>query len=125
MNWVLDADIRSFFDMVSQEWLVRFVERRVGDRRIIRLIQKWLKAGILEDEVVTVSERGTGQGSVISPPDSRISTCTTPSISGPIAGDSRRLPATRSSDVMPDDIVVGFKHEGRRPSVPRNDASTL
>ena len=53
--------------MVSQEWLVKFVEHRVGDRRIIRLIQKWLKAGILEDEVVTVSERGTGQGSVMTP----------------------------------------------------------
>ena len=55
------------FDRVSQEWLIRFVEHRVGDRRIIRLIQKWLRAGILEDEVVTISERGTGQGSVISP----------------------------------------------------------
>ena len=67
VNWILDADIRSFFDMVSQEWLVRFVEHRVGDRHIIRLIQKWLKVGILEDEVVTVSERGTGQGLAISP----------------------------------------------------------
>src|SRR6202050_458627 len=67
VNWILDADIRSFFDMVSQEWLIRFVEHRVGDRRIIRLIPKWLQGGILEDEVVTVSERGTGQGSVISP----------------------------------------------------------
>jgi len=67
VNWILDADIRSFFDSVSQQWLIRFVEHRIGDRRIIRLIQKWLKAGILEDGVVTVSETGTGQGSVISP----------------------------------------------------------
>src|SRR6202162_5528286 len=67
VNWILDADIRSFFDMVSQEWLVKFVEHRVGDRRIIRLIQKWLKAGILEDEVVTVSARGTAQGWGLSP----------------------------------------------------------
>ena len=67
MSWILDADIRSFFDMVSQECLIEFMEHRIGDRRIIRLIQKWLKAGILEDEVVTVSERGTRQGSVISP----------------------------------------------------------
>src|SRR6202161_2994220 len=67
VNWILDADIRSFFDTVSQEWLIKFVEHRIGDRRIIRLIQKWLKAGILEDEVVTVSDKGTGQGSVISP----------------------------------------------------------
>ncbi len=67
VNWILDADIRSFFDTVSQDWLIRFVERRVGDKRIIRLIQKWLKAGVLEDGVVSVSETGTGQGSVISP----------------------------------------------------------
>jgi RNA-directed DNA polymerase len=67
VNFVLDADIRSFFDEVSKEWVVRFVEHRVGDPRIIRLVQKWLKAGVLEDGVVTVSDKGTGQGSVISP----------------------------------------------------------
>src|SRR5258707_1279412 len=67
VNWILDADIRSFFDTVNQEWLIRFVAHRTGDRRIIRLIQKWLKAGILEDGSVTISEKGTGQGSVISP----------------------------------------------------------
>src|SRR6201997_631762 len=67
VSFILDADIRSFFDEISQQWLIRFLEHRVGDRRIIRLIQKWLKAGILEDGVVSVSDRGTGQGSVISP----------------------------------------------------------
>jgi RNA-directed DNA polymerase len=67
VNWIFDADIRSFFDSVSWEWLIRFVEHRIKDSRIIRLIQKWLKAGVLEDGVVTVSDRGTGQGSVISP----------------------------------------------------------
>src|SRR3954469_23152103 len=67
VNWILDADIRSFFDSVSQEWLVRFLEHRIGDPRIIRLIRKWLRAGILEDGVVSVGETGTGQGSVISP----------------------------------------------------------
>ena len=67
VNYILDADIRSFFDEVSQEWLVRFLEHRIGDRRIIRLIQKWLKAGVLEEEVVTVSDKGTGQGSVATP----------------------------------------------------------
>ena len=72
-NWILDADIRSFFDSVSQQWLIRFpgssprTSHRIGDRRIIRLIQKWLKAGILEDGVVTVSDTGTGQGSVLTP----------------------------------------------------------
>src|SRR5512140_896526 len=67
VNYILDADIRSFFDEVSQEWLVRFLEHRIGDRRIIRLIQKWLRAGILEEGIITVSDKGTGQGAVVSP----------------------------------------------------------
>src|SRR6202795_2763400 len=67
VNFIFDADVASFFDSVSKDWLVRFVEHRIGDRRIIRLIQKWLKAGVLENGDVTVSEKGTGQGSVISP----------------------------------------------------------
>ena len=49
VNFILDADIRSFFTEVSQQWVVRFLEHRIGDRRIIRLVQKWLRAGILED----------------------------------------------------------------------------
>ncbi len=60
VNHIPDADIRSFFDSVDQTWRVRFVEHRIGDPRIIRLIRKWLKAGILEDGVVTVADRGTG-----------------------------------------------------------------
>ena len=67
VSFILDADIQSFFDTVNQEWLIRFVEHRIGDRRIIRLIRKWLKAGVMEDGVVSVSDRGTGQGAVISP----------------------------------------------------------
>ncbi len=67
VNWILDADIRSFFDMVDQRWMIRFVEHRIGDPRIIRLLQKWMQAGVLEDGVFQASERGTGQGSVISP----------------------------------------------------------
>src|ERR1700741_1634775 len=51
VNYILDADIRSFFDTVNQEWLIRFVEHRVGDPRVIRLIRKWVKAGVLEDGV--------------------------------------------------------------------------
>src|SRR6266851_4098684 len=47
INWILDADISRFFDTLSREWIIRFVEHRIGDRRIIRLIQKWLKAGVL------------------------------------------------------------------------------
>jgi RNA-directed DNA polymerase len=67
VNFIFDADVASFFDSVSKEWLVRFAEHRIGDKRIIRLIRKWLKAGVLEEGIVTVSEMGTAQGSVISP----------------------------------------------------------
>jgi group II intron reverse transcriptase/maturase len=67
VSWVLDADIAGFFDTVSHEWLTRFVEHRVGDRRIVRLIGKWLKAGVMEDGVVRPGAIGTPQGAVISP----------------------------------------------------------
>jgi RNA-directed DNA polymerase len=67
INWILDADILRFFDSLSPEWLVRFVERRVGDQRIIRLIQKWLKAGVLEEGRLIETTEGTPQGSVASP----------------------------------------------------------
>jgi RNA-directed DNA polymerase len=67
VNFILDADIRSYFDSVNQDWLIRFLKHRINDPRMIRLIQKWLKAGVLENGVVAISERGTGQGSVISP----------------------------------------------------------
>jgi RNA-directed DNA polymerase len=65
--WILDADIQRFFDTISHEWLVRFLEHRIGDRRIIRLIQKWLKAGVLENGVALDTLEGTPQGAVISP----------------------------------------------------------
>ena len=58
INWVLDCDVQSFFDKVNQDWLIRFVEHRIGDRRIIRLITKWLKAGALEDGRLVVTEEG-------------------------------------------------------------------
>jgi group II intron reverse transcriptase/maturase len=67
VNWVLDMDIRSFFDKVEHEWMVKFVEHRIADTRIVRLIQKWLKAGVMEDGRWFETEEGTPQGSVISP----------------------------------------------------------
>ena len=67
IRWVLDADIRSFFDTISHSWLVRFLEHRIGDRRIIRLVQKWLKAGVLDQGLHIETEEGTPQGAVISP----------------------------------------------------------
>src|SRR5881409_1064123 len=67
VNWVLDADIRGFFDTLDHGWLVKFVEHRVADRRVVRLIQKWLNAGVLEEGTRTRSEVGTVQGGSISP----------------------------------------------------------
>jgi group II intron reverse transcriptase/maturase len=66
VNWVLDADIRGFFDNMSHEWTMKFIEHRVADRRILRLIQKWLKAGVSEDGQWSETKTGTPQGSVAS-----------------------------------------------------------
>jgi len=67
VNWVLDADIRAFFDSISHAWMMRFLEHRIGDRRVLRLIAKWLKAGVMEEGALTESTEGTPQGAVISP----------------------------------------------------------
>jgi len=110
VNWILDADIQNFFGSVSQSWLVRFLEHRIGDKRIIRLIQKWLKAGILEDGIVTVDDRGTGQGSVISPllANSYLHYCF-----DLWAERWRRHDATGDMIIVryADDLVAGFEHE--------------
>ncbi len=110
VNFILDADIRSFFDSVSQSWLIRFLEHRIGDRRIIRLIRKWLTAGILEDEVVTVSETGTGQGLVISP---LLANVYLHYVFDLWAERWRRREARGAMIIVryADDIVVGFEHE--------------
>jgi group II intron reverse transcriptase/maturase len=110
VSWILDADIRSFFDEISQEWLVRFLEHRIGDRRIIRLIQKWLKAGVLEDGVVSVSDRGTGQGSVISP---LLANVYLHYVFDLWAVRWRRREATGDMIVVryADDFIVGFQYE--------------
>src|SRR5258707_11292085 len=67
VNYVLDADIRGFFDNLDHEWMMKFVQHRVADPRILRLIQKWLKAGVMEEEQWSETEVGTPQGSGISP----------------------------------------------------------
>jgi RNA-directed DNA polymerase len=67
VNWILDADIRGFFDQMSHEWTMQFVQHRIADKRILRLIQKWLKAGVSEDGEWSATTIGTPQGAVISP----------------------------------------------------------
>jgi RNA-directed DNA polymerase len=110
VNFILDADIRSFFDTVSQDWLIRFLEHRIGDKRIIRLIRKWLKAGVLEDGVVSVSEVGTGQGAVISPLLANVYLHYALDL---WAERWRRREATGDMIIVryADDFIVGFEHE--------------
>ncbi len=67
VNWILDLDIRSFFDKLQHSWLIQFVEHRIGDRRVVRLIQKWLKAGVMEQGQWNETKEGSPQGAVISP----------------------------------------------------------
>ena len=66
IEWVLEADLKNFFGSLSHEWMLRFVEHRVGDQRLISLIRRWLKAGVLEDGEIHPSEEGTPQGGSIS-----------------------------------------------------------
>ena len=67
VNWVLDADIRSFFDTIDHAWMKKFIEHRIGDRRLVRLLMKWLKAGVMVEGVREETVQGTPQGGVISP----------------------------------------------------------
>ena len=110
VNYILDADIRSFFDEVSQQWLERFLRHRIGDPRIIRLIQKWLKAGVLEDGIITVSDKGTGQGSVASP---LLANVYLHYVFDLWAERWRRREATGDMIIVryADDTIVGFEHE--------------
>jgi RNA-directed DNA polymerase len=68
VSWIVDADIRSFFDSMSHVWLIRFIEHRISDPRMIRLIRKWLKAGVMDGAEWTSSDSGSPQGAVITPP---------------------------------------------------------
>jgi RNA-directed DNA polymerase len=110
VNHILDCDIRSFFDTVSQRWLVRFLQHRIADPRVIRLIQKWLQAGVLEDGIVTASDTGTGQGSVISP---LLANVYLHYVFDLWAERWRRREATGDVIIVryADDIVVGFEQE--------------
>ena len=110
VNWIVDADIRSFFDSLSQEWLIRFLEHRIGDERIIRLVRKWLKAGVLEDGEWSVSEEGTPQGAVVSP---LLANVYLHYLFDLWAERWRRREAKGNIIILryADDIVVGFQYE--------------
>jgi group II intron reverse transcriptase/maturase len=110
VNWIVDSDIRSFFDSVSHDWLIRFVKHRVGDPRVIRLISKWLKAGVMEDGVVTPTEVGTPQGAVVSP---LLANLYLHYVFDLWANRWRQQHAHGQVIIVrfADDIVVGFEHE--------------
>jgi RNA-directed DNA polymerase len=109
VNWVLDADIQGFFDAMSHDWTLRFLEHRIADKRILRLIAKWLKAGITEDGRVTRSTRGAPQGAVISPILANVY------LHYVFDLWTHRWRGKATGDVIviryADDTIVGFQHE--------------
>jgi group II intron reverse transcriptase/maturase len=110
VNWILDADISGFFDSVSHEWLIRFVEHRVGDSRILRLIRKWLKAGVMDDGNLVPTEVGTPQGAVASPLLANIYL----HYAFDLWADQWRKKYAKGQVIVvryADDIVMGFQHE--------------
>jgi RNA-directed DNA polymerase len=111
VNWTLDADIRSFFDQIDQAWLLRFLRHRVGDERIIRLVLKWLKAGVLDEGEWSVSDRGTPQGSGASP---LLANVYLHYVFDLWAELWRRQHANGQVIIVryADDVIVGFEHEG-------------
>jgi len=111
VNWIVDADIAGFFDTVSHEWLMRFVEHRIGDRRMNRLIGKWLKAGVMEEGKLVSTEAGTPQGAVASPLLANIYL----HYVFDLWADQWRKRHARGQVILvryADDIVMGFEHEG-------------
>src|ERR1022692_2762703 len=110
VSWIVDADVRSFFDSMSHEWLVRFVEHRIGDQRMIRLMRKWLKAGVMDGAEWTSSETGSPQGSVVSPTLANIYLHYT----FDLWADQWRRRHARGNVVFvryADDTVAGFEYE--------------
>jgi RNA-directed DNA polymerase len=109
VNWVLDADIRGFFDNMSHEWTTKFIEHRVADRRILRLIRKWLKAGVSEDGQWSETKQGTPQGAVVSP---LLANVYLHYVFDLWADAWRRKVATGDVIIVryADDLVMGFQH---------------
>ena len=110
VNWLLDADIRGFFDTLNHEWLVKFVEHRIADKRVVRHIQKWLNAGVMEEGKHTQQEEGTPQGGSISPLLANLYL----HYVFDLWADQWRKTQTQGDVIIvrfADDFVVGFQHE--------------
>ena len=110
VNWVLDADIRDFFTEIDREWMVRFLEHRVADERVLRLIRKWMAAGVIEDGAWSDEGRGTPQGASVSP---LLANVYLHHVFDLWAKAWRNRHATGDMIVIrfADDVVVGFQHE--------------
>ena len=111
VNWVLDADIRSFFTEIDREWMARFLEHQIADKRVLRLIQKWLAAGVIEDGVWSDEGKGTPQGASVSP---LLANVYLHYVIDLWAKAWRNRHATGDMVIVrfADDVVVGFQHEG-------------
>jgi RNA-directed DNA polymerase len=111
VNWILDADIAAYFDTVSHDWMLRFLEHRIGDRRLLHLISKWLKAGVMEEGVVTATQTGTPQGAVVSPTLANVYL----HYVFDLWAHRWRQQQARGAVIFvryADDVVAGFEHEG-------------
>jgi group II intron reverse transcriptase/maturase len=110
VNWILDADIRDFFGQLDRTWLRRFLEHRIADERVLRLIEKWLSAGVIEDGKWTASEGGAPQGASASPLLANVY------LHYVFDRWARRWRKTADGEVIlvrfADDFVVGFEHRG-------------
>jgi group II intron reverse transcriptase/maturase len=111
VNWVLDADLRDFFTRLDQGWLERFLEHRIADRRVLRLIQKWLRAGVIEDGEWLETEEGTAQGASVSPLLANVYL----HYVFDLWADQWRRRYARGDVILvrfADDYVAGFEHRG-------------
>ena len=110
VNWILDADIRSFFDTLNHEWLIKFIEHRIADPRVIRHIKKWLNAGVLEEGKLLEQEEGVPQGGSVSP---LLANIYLHYVLDLWAGQWRKRQAHGEMIIVryADDFVVGFQHE--------------
>ncbi len=110
VNWVLDADIRGFFDAIDHEWLIKFIEHRIADKRVLRHVRKWLNAGVIEQEEWSAAETGTPQGGSVSPLLANIYL----HYALDLWAKQWRTRQARGEMIIvryADDFVVGFQHE--------------
>jgi RNA-directed DNA polymerase len=109
VNWVLDADIQGFFDAMSHDWILRFLRHRIADKRILRLIKKWLEVGIDDDGLIKRSSRGTPQGAVISPILANIYLHYVFDLWANVW--RRKAPGDVIIIRFADDVILGFQHQ--------------